>query len=87
MRRNVRNQVRDKLELDFEDLGEVEVKNAARQARTFRVVLDVKAEALATPVVHDFARRGTQGTRYRPVAAAAVVVLLIVVGGTLWWRL
>jgi adenylate cyclase len=31
--RNVRNQVRDKLEIDFEDLGEVEVKNIARPVR------------------------------------------------------
>jgi TolB-like protein/class 3 adenylate cyclase len=83
VRRNVRNQIRDKLDLDFEDLGEIEVKNIARQVRTFRVVLDEKAEALATPVIEDFTKRGT---RYRPVAAAAIVMLLLVVGGTLWWR-
>ena len=33
IRRNVRNQVRDKLDLHFEDLGEVEVKNIARPIR------------------------------------------------------
>ena len=86
VRRNVRNQIRDKLDLDFEDLGEIEVKNITRQIRTFRVVLDEKAEALATPVIEDFTKRGTRGTRYRPVAAAAIVMLLLVVGGTLWWR-
>jgi TolB-like protein/class 3 adenylate cyclase len=83
VRRNVRNQIRDKLDLDFEDLGEIEVKNITRQIRTFRVVLNEKAEALATPVIEDVAKRGT---RFQPVAAAAIVVLLLVVGGTLWWR-
>jgi len=39
IRRNVRNQVRDKLALDFEDLGEVEVKNIDRPVRAFHVVL------------------------------------------------
>jgi TolB-like protein/class 3 adenylate cyclase len=83
VRRNVRNQIRDKLDLDFEDLGEIEVKNIARQIRTFRVVLDEKAEALVTPVTRGPAKREPQ--RW-PVAAAAIVVLLLVVGGTLWWR-
>ena len=49
VRRNVRNQVRDKLDIGFEDLGEIEVKNIARPVRVFRVVLDQRAEALATP--------------------------------------
>ena len=51
IRRNVRNQVRDKLDLDYEDLGGIEVKNIARPIRVFSVVLDGKAAALATPVV------------------------------------
>jgi TolB-like protein len=81
--RNVHSQVEAKLDLNFEDLGEIEVKNITRQIRTFRVVLDEKAEALATPVIEDFAKRET---RYRPVVAAAIVMLLLVDGGTLWWR-
>ena len=47
--RNVRNQVRDKLDLSFEDRGEIEIKNIARPARVFAVVLDEKAGALVTP--------------------------------------
>jgi adenylate cyclase len=38
--RNVRNQVRDKLDLVFEDMGEVEVKNIARPVPVFRLALD-----------------------------------------------
>lgn len=40
VRRAVRNQVRDKLPLAFEDMGEIEVKNIARPIRTFRVLLN-----------------------------------------------
>ena len=56
VRRNVRNQVRDKMDLEFEDMGEVEVKNIARPVRAFQVVLDDKAAALVTPVVQDVAK-------------------------------
>jgi len=38
--RVVRDQVRDKLELSFEDMGEQQVKNIARPVRLHRVVLD-----------------------------------------------
>ena len=56
VRRNVRNQVRDKLDLTFEDLGEIEVKNIVRPIRAFRVVLDQKASEFMTPVAQDIAK-------------------------------
>ncbi len=40
VQRDVRNQVRDKLPVVFEDMGEVEVKNIVRPIRVFRVVLE-----------------------------------------------
>ncbi|MCH7929588.1 MAG: tetratricopeptide repeat protein [Proteobacteria bacterium] len=40
VQRDVRNQVRDKLPLVFEDMGEIEVKNIARPIRVFRVLLE-----------------------------------------------
>jgi TolB-like protein/class 3 adenylate cyclase/Tfp pilus assembly protein PilF len=49
--RNVYNQVKDKLDLTFEHLGEKEVKNIAEPVTVYRVVLDEKAAAIATPVV------------------------------------
>ena len=48
--RHVRDQIRDKLDLRLEDLGEVEVKNIARPVRAFQVVMDEKASALSTPI-------------------------------------
>ncbi len=41
VRRSVRNEVRDKLPLVFEDLGEIKVKNIARPIRVFRVLLGI----------------------------------------------
>ena len=82
IRRNVRNQVRDKLDLAFEDQGEIEVKNIARPMRVFRVVLDDKAEALVTPVVRATAR----AERRRWLLATAAALLLLVVSGVFWWQ-
>jgi adenylate cyclase len=45
--RAVRDQVRDRLPIAFEDLGEHEVKNISRPVRAFRIVLDKPA---ASPV-------------------------------------
>ena len=38
--RDVRSQVRNRLPLTFEDMGEVEVKNIARPLRVYKIVLD-----------------------------------------------
>jgi len=82
IRRNVRNQVRDKLDLHFEDLGEVEVKNIARPIRIFRLILDEKAEAFVTPVVREVAKP----ERWRRPVTTAAVLLLLVASGILWWQ-
>ena len=42
--RVVRDQVRDKLDFSFEDMGEQQVKNIARPVRTHRVRLDTQAD-------------------------------------------
>src|SRR5262245_65458818 len=43
--RVVRDQVRDKLDLVFEDLGEQQVKNIARPIRVYRLRITVPSEA------------------------------------------
>lgn len=78
--RAARDQVRDRLELTLEDLGEVEVKNIVRPVRVFRVV----GEGVpAAP------RRLGWKPAVSRIAAAAVVVLAI--GAVAWlasstWR-
>jgi adenylate cyclase len=47
--RAVRDQIRDRLPIAFEDFGEHEVKNIARPVRVFRVVLDKKATTPTSP--------------------------------------
>jgi adenylate cyclase len=71
VRRTVRNQVRDKLPLAFEDLGEVELKNIARPIRVFRVRLDDGAERPPSMTI----RRLPAAWQWRAVAAGVVVLL------------
>ena len=47
--RVVRDQVRDKLPIGFEDRGEQRVKNIARPVRVYRVLLDAEARTVASP--------------------------------------
>jgi class 3 adenylate cyclase len=46
--RVVRDQVRDKLDLAFEDMGEQEVKNIARPVRVFRIAAPVIGQPAAS---------------------------------------
>ena len=81
--RNVFNQVKGKLDLTFEHLGEKEVKNIAEPVTVYRVVFDDKAAALVTPVVQEAAK---PFYRRWVVAAAAAAVLVAAVGGVSWWQ-
>jgi adenylate cyclase len=81
---NVFDQVKDKLDLTIDFMGEREVKNIAEPVTIYRVVLDDKAAALVTPVVRAEAKPGRQP---RSVAAALTVIVLLAAGGALWWQL
>ena len=83
MARNVYNQVKGKLDLTFENMGEKEVKNIAEPVSIYRLLLDEKAAALVTPVVRETAKGASQ--RW-PVAAATAVVLFLAAGGAFWWQ-
>ena len=71
-------QVRNKLEVGFEDLGPQEVKNIAEPVRTYRVRLEPDAAGSVTA-----AKRPRSKPRRWAVAAAVVVVLL---GGAAIWN-
>lgn len=84
VRRNVRNQVRDKLDIDFDDLGEVEVKNINRPIRVFRVVLNDKADRLVTPIVAEPTAKAN--VRW-PVIVSLLVFGIIAASGLVYWQL
>jgi adenylate cyclase len=80
--RNVWNQVKAKLDLAFEPMGEHRVKNIAEPVTVYRVNLDAPSRALRRRPVW------TQ-RRWQAVAAAAVLLLALGTGGAwygIWWR-
>ncbi len=81
--RNVFNQVKDKLDLTIEHLGERDVKNISEPVTVYRVVFDDISAALVTPIVREGPK---SGRRWRPIATAATVGLALALGGALWWR-
>ncbi|MCP5071780.1 MAG: tetratricopeptide repeat protein [Rhodobacteraceae bacterium] len=79
---NVRDQLHGRLDLDFEDLGEVRVKNIDQPVHAFQVLLNEKAAAMAaqpTGTVHK-PRRRLNILR----AATALVALMIIIGALVW---
>jgi TolB-like protein/class 3 adenylate cyclase/rhodanese-related sulfurtransferase len=81
--RDVCNQIKGKLNLKLEYLGEQQVKNIAEPVTAYRVVLDDRAVALVTPVIAGPAKLGPI-RQWR--GAAALVVAALVVGGLVWWQ-
>jgi len=73
--RTVRNHVRDRMSVNLEDMGEIEVKNIARPIRVFRVLKD--GETAAKP-----ARKTPAWQKF---AAIAAVVVVLIAGGAGWW--
>ncbi len=77
--RNVWNQVKAKLGLPFEPMGEHRVKNIAEPVTVYRVNLDVPGRAPG--------RRPTWKQRRSQAAAAGVVLLLALGAGGAWYNL
>lgn len=75
--RSVRNQVRDKMDVNLEDMGEIDVKNITRPIRVFRVLKE--GEVASKPP-----RKKSLWQKY--AAAAAVLVALVGGGASLWWQ-
>jgi adenylate cyclase len=79
--RDVRSQVRNRLPLPFEDMGEVEVKNITRPLRVYRVNLDNSA------TVRKFTKPPRKlPLRSRDYASSAVVLLLVAIAAALGWN-
>jgi TolB-like protein/class 3 adenylate cyclase/Flp pilus assembly protein TadD len=81
--RSVFNQVKGKLDLTFEHLGEKEVKNIVEPVSVYRIDLDDKAAALVTPIT---VTPPTTGRGRWPQIAAGLVLSLVAVAGLVWWQ-
>jgi adenylate cyclase len=78
--RSAYDQVKDKLTLGYEYLGEHSVKNIAEPVRIYKVLMDPES---AGKVIGEERVDPKRGLR---VALAAVVVLILIIGGMLVWR-
>jgi len=78
--RSAYDQVKDKLTLGYEYLGEHSVKNIAEPVRVYRVLMDPES---AGKVIGEKKVEPKHGQK---VALAAVVILILIVGGVLVWR-
>ena len=77
----VHDQVRGKLPLTFEDVGERQVKNIEQPVRVYRVHMPgASSEAVATP----HRRPATTGRRRRIVWSVAALLALVAAAGA-WW--
>ena len=76
------DQVKGKLDLTFEPMGEKQVKNIAEPVTVYSVPLDEKAMALATPIVPKTPAAHADRRRLAALAAALLVGLAAV---ALWW--
>ncbi len=83
--RPARDQVRDRMDIALEDMGEVEVKNIVRPVRVFRVqsLAGTPRKAAAKPTG---SRRNPVGQRRLRAVATIAVVLLAAAAGLLWLK-
>ena len=77
------DQVKGKLDLSFENLGERQVKNIADPVTVYRILLDEKAAALVTPLVPVPVAKPP---RRRLWAAAAAALVTLFAASALWWQ-
>jgi TolB-like protein/class 3 adenylate cyclase len=78
--RNVFDQVKDKLDFGFEDLGEQSVKNIDEPVAVYRVLFDGQSPGMRPKPTH----RGL--TPVQLVVAAVVVVLIAASGASVIWQ-
>jgi adenylate cyclase len=74
-------QIRDKMDTNFEDVGEQRLKNIERPVRTFRVRLGgaEKAKRFSRSPALERKRTG-------PLVLAGVLAILAIGGGATWWQ-
>jgi class 3 adenylate cyclase/TolB-like protein/Flp pilus assembly protein TadD len=72
----VHDQIRDRLDVQLVDLGEIEVKNIVRPVRAFQVLREGEVQTRAVL---------PRQRRALPLALAAAAVVMVVVSLAIWW--
>ncbi len=75
--RSARDQIRDKLDITLQDLGEIQVKNIARPVRVFNVVYSNAVSQSPTPSIR-------KSAVWKPIAAGAFLFALLILGASTW---
>jgi len=81
--RTVFDQVKHRLDLTFENVGERQVKNISEPVTVYQALLDHKTATLVTPVVR---ARAKPVHRQWWAATALTIILSLAIGGVLWWH-
>jgi adenylate cyclase len=81
----VHSAIGSKLPLDYEDLGEQEVKNITEPVRAYQVHLQPGAE-LPRPSEHKKLVEPLKAVRWQPLTIALVIVLIIAGGAAYWFK-
>jgi TolB-like protein/class 3 adenylate cyclase/tetratricopeptide (TPR) repeat protein len=79
--RMVRDQIRDKLPYQFEDLGEQSVKNIARPVRVYALRPEPNRKLQSSGLLFAVARRGSAAS----ATIAVLVAGMVVVAASGWW--
>lgn len=72
----VHDQVRNRLDVDFKDLGDIPVKNVSQPVRVYAVLGIGMVEHMVMP--------GAVRKRVSPAIAGAIIIVLVAVGGGYW---
>ncbi len=82
---NVQRELKDRLDLDLEDRGAVEVKNVTGAVSIFFVTLNEKTDKLTTPII-PVAPPAQSAGKIPMKFFAAVAALIVIAAGLLWWQ-
>jgi adenylate cyclase len=83
--RSVRDHVRGRLDLAFEPVGPLTLKNIARPVEAFVLRLDPAAEASAPSVTAEAAQPSIRARSCAALVAAVAALLVVGAGGAGWW--
>lgn len=84
--RSVRDYVHGRLDLPFEPIGELRLKNIGRPVEAYVLKLDPDAAARTAAAAQQLKQSGLRHRLHFAVAIAAIALIVIGAGAIGWWR-